>query len=160
VCDLILSQYSARNEKTYGTVEAWRDSALAMGKRDGHQVMFSMNVLNGGTQDQDVVKKEKNAVWDCRNEGGVLGQNSPNCAPTPVQVKRWGLTLGSSSCGAMVMWRYDAESDKRLAGTFRAVADSLTKLPATSCRRTTDLMVAMARSARPILGARAMFVLP
>lgn len=136
VCDLIISQYSARFEKAYGTVEAWRDSALAMGKRDGHQVMFSMNVLNGGTQDQDVVKKQTGSAWDCRNEGGVRGQNSPNCAPTPTQAKRWGLTLGPSSCGAMVMWRYDSPSARRLAGTFTAVADSLRKLPAKSCLRT------------------------
>jgi hypothetical protein len=140
VCDLIISQYSARNEKTYGTVEAWRDSALAMGARDGHQVLFSMNVLNGGTQDQDVVKKLPGAVWDCRSEGGIKGQDSPNCAPTPAQVKRWGLTLGPSSCGAMVMWRYDSVSDKRLRATFQAVADSLGKLPAQTCRRSVGLV--------------------
>jgi hypothetical protein len=143
VCDLIISQYSARNERTYGTVEAWRDSALAMGARDGHRVMFSMNVLNGGTQDQDVVKKLQGAVWDCRNEGGVRGQASPNCAPTPDQVERWGLALGPSSCGAMVMWRYDSASHKRLRATFQAVADSLGKLPAGSCRREPGPMVAV-----------------
>jgi hypothetical protein len=135
VCDLIISQYSARNEKTYRTVEAWRDSALAMGARDGHQVMFSMNVLNGGTQDQDVVKKLPGAVWDCRNEGGVRGQDSPNCAPTSAQVKRWGFTLGPSSCGAMLMWRFDSASARRLAPAFQGVADSLGRLPARSCRR-------------------------
>jgi hypothetical protein len=39
----------------------WRHAGLAMAARDYHAILFSMNVLNGGTQDKD-------GTWDCTRD--------------------------------------------------------------------------------------------
>ena len=58
-CDFIVDQYNSY----MGSVTAWRDAGLAMAARDHHAILFSMNVLNGGTQDKD-------GTWDCAGTGG------------------------------------------------------------------------------------------
>jgi hypothetical protein len=123
VCDFILTQYSARA----GSVTTFRDGALQMAARDGHAIMFAMNLLNGGTQDLD-------GTWDCTGTGG-LGSRSPNCRMTSQQVRDWGITLGSAGCG-MVMWRYDAAfmSNPDNLQAFKDVATRLATLPGKSCR--------------------------
>ncbi|HUR95833.1 MAG TPA: hypothetical protein VMY76_14715 [Gemmatimonadales bacterium] len=124
VCDFIVSQYSNR----MGSVTAYRDSALALGRRSGHAIMFSMNVLNGGVQDRD-------GTWDCTGTGG-LGQNKPNCRMTAQQVRDWGTTLGSAGCG-LLMWRYDdafmANAENKQA--FTDLAARMAAAPGRSCRR-------------------------
>lgn len=124
VCDFIVSQYSAR----MGNVAAYRDSALALGRRSGHAIMFSMNILNGGVQDRD-------GTWDCAGTGG-LGQSAPNCRMTSQQVRDWGTTLGSAGCG-LLMWRYDDTFMAKLENqkAFGDVASRLAALTGKSCRR-------------------------
>jgi hypothetical protein len=123
-CQFIVDQYESR----YGDVTAWRDAGLAMARRDGHAVLFAFNVLNGGDQDRD-------GTWDCAGTGG-RGSHAPNCRMTADQVRRFGLALGPSGCG-LLMWRYDRsfweQADNQAA--FRAVADSLARVPCRSCSR-------------------------
>ena len=111
-----------------GAVTADRDSALAMGRRDGHAIAFSMNILNGGTQDKD-------GTWDCTGTGGI-GTYSPNCRMTASQVKSYGLVLGPAGC-ALLMWRYNADfmADPGNQQAFKDVASYLSASPGRACRR-------------------------
>jgi hypothetical protein len=124
VCDFIVDQYNAY----MGSITQWRDAGLAMARRDGHAVLFSLNVLNGGTQD-------KTGTWDCAGTGGK-GLYSPNCRMTAAQVRQWGLTLGVAGCG-LFMWRYDSafmtNPDNKQA--FADIAARLASQPARPCRR-------------------------
>jgi hypothetical protein len=124
VCDFVISQYSAR----LGSVAAFRDEGLALAKRDGHAIMFSMNVLNGGTQDRD-------GTWDCAGTGG-LGQDPPTCRMSAQQVRSFGLVLGPAGCG-LNMWRYDATfvANPENQAAARDIANVLATLPAKACRR-------------------------
>lgn len=124
VCDFIVDQFNAY----MGDVATWRNAGLAMGARDGHAILFSMNVLNGGTQDKD-------GTWDCTGTGGK-GLYSPNCRMTAAQVKTFGLALGPSGCG-LFMWRYDDAfatnyDNKR---SFNDIATAMAAAPGRACRR-------------------------
>ncbi|MBA2323551.1 MAG: hypothetical protein H0V92_05885, partial [Pseudonocardiales bacterium] len=123
-CDGPVSIYSARS----GELTAWRAGAQAMAARDGHLTMFGLNWINGGTQDKD-------ATWDCRTEGGVIGENRPNCAPTPTQVASWLLALCPRSAGGCLIWTDDGTTAGRNAGALQTVRDSLARLPAVPLRR-------------------------
>jgi hypothetical protein len=124
VCDFIIDQFSTRK----GDVTAYRDAGLAMAARDHHAILFSLNVLSGGTQDKD-------GTWDCAGTGG-LGTFSPNCRMTAAQVQSYGLVLGPAGCG-LNMWRWDStfvsRTDNRAA--FQTIADALAKLPRSGCVR-------------------------
>jgi hypothetical protein len=125
VCEFLLDQYSTR----LGDVIAWREAGLALGARDHHAILFSMNLLNGGTQDRD-------GTWDCRDQGGRLGQQAPSCQMTAAQVRDYGLALGPAGCG-LLMWRYDdafmAAADNQRA--FSDVGANLATRPSKACRR-------------------------
>jgi hypothetical protein len=126
VCQFLVDQYSSRD----GDVTAFRDAGLALGARDHHAILFSLNILNGGLQDRD-------GVYDCTDSGqGGIGTYSPNCSMTAQQVRDWGITLGSAGC-ALMMWRYDTEfmSNPNNVQAFKDVAARLATLPAKSCRR-------------------------
>ena len=123
-CDFIISQYSSR----LGSVTTFRDEGIALARRDGHAIMFAINILNGGTQDKD-------GTWDCVGTGGK-GTFSPNCRMTPAQVRDYGSLLGPAGCG-LVMWRFDsifmANPDNQRA--FRDVGQVLAGAPSKACRR-------------------------
>ncbi len=123
ICDFIVDQYGAQ----YGDVTQWRDDGLAMAARDGHTILFSMNVLNGGTQDRD-------GSWDCDGIG-ERGLDQPNCRMTAAQVRQFGSVLGPSGC-ALAMWRYDDAFIQSPANqlAFRDLAALLATRPARSCR--------------------------
>jgi hypothetical protein len=126
VCDFVASQYSSR----VGDVTSFRDSGLAMARRDGHAILFAMNILNGGEQDKD-------GVYDCSGPGQAgTGTYSPNCRMTAEQVRTVGQTLGPAGCGFMV-WRYDATFMANPANqqAFRDVGERLATAAAKSCRR-------------------------
>jgi hypothetical protein len=127
VCDFIASQYSWRA----GDVMAFRDAGLALAKRDGHAILFSMNILNGGIQ------AARDGLWNCSltNTGG-RGTYEPNCRMTAQQVHDWGLILGPAGCG-LNLWRYDADFMSRPANVqaFKDVAARLAALPGKACRR-------------------------
>jgi len=126
VCDFIVSQYSTR----LGNVADFRDAGLAMAKRDGIAIAFSLNILNGGIQDKD-------GVYDCTGPGqGGLGTYSPNCRMTPQQVRDYGAVLGPAGCG-LLMWRYDSVfmANPSNQDAFRDVASRLAALPGKACRR-------------------------
>jgi hypothetical protein len=127
VCEFMVNQYSWRK----GDISAFRDGALAMARRDGMAIIFSMNLLNGGVQ------TERDGSWNCSlATTGGRGTFAPNCRMTAAQVREWGRFLGSAGC-AMMMWKYDdafmANPENQQA--FRDVAAHLASLPAKSCRR-------------------------
>jgi hypothetical protein len=124
VCEFIISQYSTR----LGSVTAYRDGGLAMAQRDGIAIAFSMNILNGGTQDRD-------GTWDCIGTGG-LGTRTPNCQMTAQQLKDYGLVLGPSGC-AFTLWQYDSDFMSRSDNqqSFRDLAGRLATAPAKACRK-------------------------
>jgi hypothetical protein len=123
-CDFIVDQYNSY----MGSVTTWRDAGLAMGARDHHAILFSMNLLNGGTQDKD-------GTWDCAGTGGK-GLYSPNCRMTAAQVKTFGLALGPSACG-LFMWRYDDAFATNYDNqrSFNDIAATMAAAPAKGCRR-------------------------
>jgi PKD repeat protein len=90
------AQYAYRK----GNVITWRENNLAIANRDQMAIMFSVNVLNGGTQD-------KLGAYDCAGTGG-LGTYQPNCRMTPQQLQDAADALGPAGC-ALMMWRYDSD---------------------------------------------------
>jgi hypothetical protein len=127
VCDLYIDQYKA----AYGSLTTYRDAALAMAARDGHQVMFALNILDGGVQDKD-------GTYDCSGPGqGGKGTYNPNCRMTPDEVRDWGNQLGSAGCGGLYMWRYDDTFVNNPANqqAFKDLRAKLSTLPVKSCLR-------------------------
>jgi hypothetical protein len=124
VCEFIVSQYSSR----IGSVTTFRDGGLALARRDGHAIMFSMNIMNGGIQDKD-------GTWDCTGTGG-LGTYAPNCRMTPAQVREYGLALGPYGCG-LLMWRYSSNfmADTENQRAFNDVAANLATASGRTCTR-------------------------
>jgi hypothetical protein len=124
VCDFIVDQYNQRR----GDITTFRDDGLALARRDGHAVMFSLNILDGGVQDTD-------GTWDCTGTGG-LGTHQPNCRMTADQVREWGKILGPAGCG-LFMWRWDdsfiANPDNQQA--FKEIAALMAAQPYKECRR-------------------------
>jgi hypothetical protein len=128
VCDFIVDQYDHRR----GDVRVFRDAGLALAQRDGHAVMFSLNILDGGIQ------APRDGLWYCDpTTTGGQGTFKPNCRMTAAQVREWGLLLGPVGCG-LFMWRYDTAfiTDPENQRAFRDVADHLAGQPAKACRRT------------------------
>ena len=123
VIDFQVSQY--RHAK--GSVTAYRDGALALGARDGHAILFSMNILDGGTPGASCPVPET----------GGPGTSGRNCRMTPAQVLEYGPILGPAGC-AFLMWRYDpgfmAKPENQQA--FTEVAGRLATGSAKTCRRT------------------------
>lgn len=114
VIDFQVSQY----RQAKGSVTAYRDGALALGTRDGHAIIFSMNVLDGGTPGADCPVPET----------GGAGTYGRNCRMTPEEVLNYGRILGPAGC-AFLMWRYDRafmekpenqQAFNELAGTLAA----------------------------------------
>lgn len=127
VCDFFADQFANRR----GEVSAYRDAGVAMAKRDGMAIMFSLNILSGGIQ------AARDGLWDCPlTTTGGRGTHEPNCRMTPEQVRDWGQMLGSAGC-AMLLWRYDDAFMSRPENlqAFKDVANFLATVPAKPCRR-------------------------
>ncbi len=122
VIDFQVSQYRLAK----GSVTDYRDGALALGARDGHSILFSMNILDGGKRSPDCPVPET----------GGPGTSGRNCRMTPSQVVESGKILGPSGC-AFLMWRYDpvfmALPENQQA--FTALARELASGSAKACRR-------------------------
>jgi hypothetical protein len=126
VCEFIVSQYAHR----HGDVRKFRDDALALGRRDGIAIAFSMNIMNGGIQ------AARDGRWACDpNLTAGRGTYDPNCRMTPQQVRDWGIILGEAGC-ALMMWRYDdtfmAKAENQAA--FGDVAKRLATVPRRACK--------------------------
>jgi hypothetical protein len=129
VCDFLVAQYAWRS--TAGDIYKFRDEAVALGRRDGMAIVFSMNILNGGVQ------APRDGLWNCPlTTTGGRGTYDPNCRMTPQQVRDWGIALGSAGC-ALVMWRYDSAFMSKPVNVqaFGEVGAALARVPARSCRR-------------------------
>lgn len=126
ICDFIVDQYNYSR----GNVTTFRDDGLALGRRDGHAIMFSLNILDGGVQDRD-------GTYDCTGAGQAgKGTFAPNCRMTAQQVRDWGQLLGPAGCG-LFMWRYDDAFAARVDNqeAFKAVGARMATVPSKSCRR-------------------------
>jgi PKD repeat protein len=125
VCDFIISTYSWR--KMNGNVVAYRDAALAMAKRNGISIIFSISLLNGG------IRNTQTKVCPIPLTGGY-GTYSPNCRVTPEQLRDWSKVLGPAGC-AMLGWRYDgafmAKPENQAA--ISDVAMTFSQLPRRPC---------------------------
>jgi hypothetical protein len=113
---------------TVAEYTACRDAALAVGARDHHAIMFSLNVLDGGVTDTD-------GTWDCDGQPGK-GTFGNHCWMTADRVRERGLIAGPTGCG-LLMWKYDSDfwgrADNQQA--FKDVAAKLATVPQNSCRR-------------------------
>jgi hypothetical protein len=126
VCDFLVSQYSVR----FGSATAFRDGGLAMARRDGMAIAFSMNIINGGTEDRD-------GTWDCAGPGSNgMGQKEPKCRMTAEEVRNNGLILGPAGC-ALTLWQYDSDFMSRAANqqAFQDLATRLATARARPCKR-------------------------
>jgi hypothetical protein len=122
VIDFINDQYELRE----GDVTKFRDDGLALARRDGHAVIFSINLLDGGT-----------IVPGCPiPETGGTGTYSNRCRVTPAQLEAWATVLGPAGC-ALTMWRYDTAfmSVVENQRAFQKIAALLAPLPRKACRR-------------------------
>jgi hypothetical protein len=126
ICDFIVDSYNWKR----GDVVEFRDAGVALARRDGHAIMFSMNILNGGVQDRD-------GVWDCTGPGqGGKGNHEPNCRMTADDMRQWGKILGPAGCG-LYLWTYDAEfvNAPENMDAYRDVAATMATQPYKSCSR-------------------------
>jgi hypothetical protein len=127
VCDFLVDQYAARK----GDVTEFRDAGLALARRVGMAIVFSLNIISGGIQ------APRDGSWNCSPTlTGGRGSDPPNCRMTAQQVRDWGILLGTAGC-ALTMWRYDEKfmEDPENVRAFRDVAARLATLPARPCRR-------------------------
>lgn len=127
VCEFLVDQYALRK----GKVTQFRDDALAMGKRDGIAIVFSLNILNGGIQ------AAREGSWNCPiTSTGGRGTYQPNCRMTAAQVRDLGLVLGPAGC-ALTMWRYDPSfmANPENQQAFTDVAAALAKAQVKPCRK-------------------------
>jgi hypothetical protein len=138
VCDLIVSQYRV----TKATVTDFRDAGLRLAKRDGHQIAFAYNHLDGGTpapwKRPDGTKKRDYDPDDCPiPETGGRGTYFPNCRATPEQIRQVGYILGPAGC-FYTGWQFreDMAAKPDYQQAFRDVAQWLKWIPQRSCRRT------------------------
>jgi hypothetical protein len=76
--DTIPSPSTHPTSNRIGSVAEFRHAGLALARRDGHAVMFSMNILDGGVQDLT-------GAWDCPGTG--IGTLAPNCRVAPSEVR-------------------------------------------------------------------------
>ncbi len=116
-CDFVVSQYRLSK----GPINEFRDGGVAFAKRSGIGIIFSLNVLHGGTPGTT-----------CAKYGSDLSGNL--CPMSAQQVRDFGLTLGTTAC-ALNMWRYEPAyySNAGIQQALREVADSMAKLPRKSC---------------------------
>jgi len=123
VCEFIVDQYVTNA----GTVTAFRDAGLGFANRSGIKVAFSMNIVNGGTQDRV-------APWDC--PGSMKGDQSPFCRMTASDIRSYGQVLGPAGC-AMFLWKYENTSNYMVnnQAAFSDVASLLKTKPMKSCAR-------------------------
>lgn len=129
MCEFLVDSYSSKD----GSVAAYRDAGLSLARRDGMAIVYSMNVLNGGTQ------AARDGAWNCSlSTTGGRGTYDPNCRMTSAQVRDFGRILGVAGC-AMVFWRYDSafvnKSDNAQALKDVAATLATTQRPATGCAR-------------------------
>jgi hypothetical protein len=127
VCDFIVSQYRMAK----GDATEYRDGGLALANRDGHAILFSLNILDGGP------RAANDGLWNCPlTTTGGRGTYAPNCRMTPQQIKDFGYLIGPAGCG-LVMWMYkdDMMADPLYQTAFRDVATRLSGLPSKPCRR-------------------------
>jgi hypothetical protein len=122
VCEFFMTQYAHRK----GDINTWRDGGLALAARDGLEIIYSLNLLDGGVQD-------KTGTWDCAGTGG-LGTHGRNCRMTADQVREWGQLLGQVGC-ALFAWRYDSDyfAKPQNQAAFSAVAIALSDQPRRRC---------------------------
>jgi hypothetical protein len=127
--DYVVYQYA--HWVTKGNVVTWRDAVLAQAKLDGVTPGLSLNILNGGAQDQG------DGYYDCTGTGQAgLGTRYPNCKMTPDQLRTWGKALVPYGC-VMLMWRFDKAYMSNLANqdAFKEVAALAASKPRRSCKR-------------------------
>ena len=75
----------------------WRDNVLAQAELDGVNVVFGLNILDGGIHVFD-------GGWTCPSATtGGQGNDAPACAMTAAQVEEWGSILGVAGLG-LSMW--------------------------------------------------------
>jgi hypothetical protein len=121
VTDFIIDQYNAvRGDKTQ-----FKNDGLALGARDGHKVVFSLNLLDGGTQDPTDACLQ--------SHHGTFGHN---CWMTPAQVQDFASTLADGGPG-FFMWRYDSDmfADPNYQAAFQAIAAAQANLSPMSWHR-------------------------
>jgi hypothetical protein len=116
-CDFVVSQYRLSK----GPIDQFRDGGLAFARRSGIGLIFSLNVLHGGTPDTE-----------CEKWGNDL--SGKLCPMTPQQVRDWGLKLGTAAC-ALNMWRFEPAyyGKPEVQQALRTIADSMARLPRKSC---------------------------
>jgi hypothetical protein len=127
-CDFIVTQY--RWAKTKGDIAQFRDDALALGKRDGIAIAFSLNILDGG-----IPREKKDEPCPVPETGGD-GTMGKACRMTSDQIREWGLVLGPAGC-ALTMWRYDpiVMADPKNIQAFKDIGAALSQAQARSCGR-------------------------
>lgn len=121
VCEFLIDQY----QYSFGSQTAWRTAALQMAARDNMVILFGANWLAGGVKDLD-------GTWDCKDQGGYLGQYSPLCQMTPVQLRATSDTLGPWGC-AFRGWRWDTSDLSAYQPTLRDASAYLASQPGRRC---------------------------
>lgn len=132
VMDFLIDQYSWAK----GEIIPWRDAGLALGVRDNHQIVFSLNVTNGGPQISGC------PLGDTLT-GSTGGQSGgSNCHMNATQILTWGRNLYAISSGrraiGLLLWTYNQTYYHRddIRTSFTTLKNELALLPKGSWFRT------------------------
>jgi hypothetical protein len=128
VVDYTVNQYNWWITK--GDVVTWRNAVLTQTALDGVTPAFSLNILDGGVEDND-------GVYDCTGPGQAgTGTFGTNCRMTASDMRTWGQALLPKGC-MLLSWKFDdtfmSRSDDQQA--FRDLGAQAASLPARGCGR-------------------------
>jgi hypothetical protein len=125
VMDAFIAGYAAWK----GTPSVFRSKVLANARSQRMQVVFAMNILNGG------VVNWRTKACPVPLTGG-RGTYSPACRMSAKQLRDAGRILAAGSCG-MTMWVYDRTFMSKAANiqALRDVALTAARTPGRACRR-------------------------
>jgi hypothetical protein len=125
----VMDAYITAYSHWKGAPSQFRQKVLAGARAQGMQVVFGMNVLDGGIVNWKTKACPQPAT-------GGRGTYAPACRMSARQVRDWGTLLGPAGCG-MILWRYDRAFLSKSANVkaLRDVASKLSNTPGRSCRR-------------------------
>lgn len=109
VADFLISQYNV----VWGDYITWANQGRAIAVRGGHKLVFSLNLINGGSR-----------ISGCPEpQTGGPGTRPPNCKMSPTQVETFAAEFATGSVG-LLMWEYNATvfSDPDFVAAFNNVA--------------------------------------
>lgn len=96
-------------QKIFGDETAWMNSTLSMCVRDGHKVVFGVNILDGGSFINNCISSATCCPQpSTEGVGTYVSVDHYNCRMTGSQLTYYSRLFGPNGAGYCI-WRYDTE---------------------------------------------------